>query len=171
MTDINQEIYNYLRDAQWKTAELTVEMDEIKDEGNIGFQRRDAQRLQLSIFMDVLYVTDYSFYDGYNFIYAGDEPWTDKEIQAEIDYLRSIGELSEVPFLTFADFQQTTILNAPGEGGDPSTPSEPSIFPYGNQNDFLFYANSGNTPIATPFPNSAGHINNETIDNYFLNRT
>ena len=165
MGDINIEVNNYLRDAQWRTAELTGEMDAIKDDGNIGFQRRDSIRLQLSTFMDLLYVTDYSIYGGYNFIYGGDEPWTDKEIQAEIDYLRSIGEMSEVPFLSFAEYQQDVVLNVVESG----IPASGVDFPNGNQGDFLYYANTGNSPIATPFSTIAGHTT-ETIDIYFANR-
>lgn len=164
--DINVEINNYLRDAQWRTSELTIQMDEIKDDGNTGFKRRDNQRLQLSIFMDLLYVTDYSFIDGFNFLAGGDEPWTDEEIQAEIDYLRDIGEMSEVPFLTFTDYQLNVVNNtiiSDGNGGSIS-------FPIGNQNDFLFYANAGSNPITTPFPITAGHTF-ETIDSYFDGRT
>jgi hypothetical protein len=163
MIDINQYVSDYLRDAQWRTSELSIQMDEIKDDGNTGFKRRDTQRLQLSVFMDLLYVTDYSFKEGYNFLYAGDEPWTDAEIQAEIDYLRSIGEMSEVPFLTFADYQLNVLGNVVDNG------TVIIGFPAGNQGDFLYYANTGNSPIPTPFPDVAGHTT-ETIDAYFANR-
>ena len=167
MSDINTEVNNYLRDAQWATAELTTEMDDIKDDGNVGFQRRDAIRLQLSTFMDVLFVADYSFYEGYNFLYAGDTPWTDAEIQTEIDYLRDIGEMSEVPFLSFADYQQNVVMNVI-ENGD-SVPGIGVNFPNGASGDFLYYANTGNNPIATPFPTTVGHTT-ELIDAYFLRR-
>ncbi len=167
MNDINVQVNRFLADSQWRTAELTIEMDVIKDDGNIGFKYKDNQRLQLSVFMDLLYISDYSFIDGYNFLRGGDDPWSDAEIQAEIDYLRDIGEMSEVPFLTFTDYQQNVVNNIIDDG---STIPGGVSFPYGNKGDFIFYANSGSSPIATPFPINAGFAD-DTIDAYFLDRT
>ena len=74
--------------------------------------------------------------------------------------------MSEVPFLTFADFQQNVVINTTiNEDSGSSGVS----FPNGSQGDFLYYANTGNTPIATPFPITIGH-EGETFAAYFGDR-
>lgn len=52
---LNEYIANYLRDAQAKIAELSVEMNELEDQGSYQYQKLYRSRLELALFMDILY--------------------------------------------------------------------------------------------------------------------
>lgn len=52
---LNDYIANYLRDAQYKIAELSVEMDTLQDQGSYQYEKLYRSRLELAMFMDILY--------------------------------------------------------------------------------------------------------------------
>jgi hypothetical protein len=151
---IDEIVSNFLRDAQYRVAEFTIAISDKKKEG-YNYSDEDFMRAQLILWMDLLYNSRGSIYEGYNFL----ESWTDREIQEECEYLRKFTGMGEIPYLTFAGYSPEIrqIITGGGDG---------ISFPSGNVGDILYYATQGTTPITTPFPQEGGMIG-ETIDEYF----
>ena len=154
MATIDETINNFLRDAQYRIAELSVSIEEKRKE---GYSHDDELwlRSQLILWMDMIYDPRGGIYDGYNYL----ESWTDREIQAECEYLRKLSGMAHMPLLTFAGYSPQIRQIITGDSGS-------ATFPYGNINDILVYTSAGNTPVATPFPQIGG-MTTETIAEYF----
>jgi hypothetical protein len=52
---LSEHISNYLRDAQYRIAELSIEMNELEDQGSYQYQKLYRSRLELALLMDILY--------------------------------------------------------------------------------------------------------------------
>ncbi len=52
---LSDHISNYLRDAQYRIAELSIEMNELEDQGSYQYQKLYRSRLELALLMDILY--------------------------------------------------------------------------------------------------------------------
>lgn len=100
---LNQEISNFLRDSQYRFAELTVNKDAREDTGDIAIRSEISIRRQLDAFLFLLYTNRYDIItpeqgDWPNFLY---DKWTDDEIITEMDYLRELSEMNLIPWLDF----------------------------------------------------------------------
>ena len=154
MADINTIVNDFLRDAQYRIAEFTIEINEKKKEG-YSYDEEQFMRAQLILFMDLLYDSRADIYEGYNFL----EDWTDLEIQRETEYLRKFTGMGEIPYLTFAGYSPEIRQEILGDGNGVT-------FPFGNVGDMLIYQTAGIAPVTIPFPEEGGMIG-ETIDEYF----
>ena len=155
--DIDEIVSNFLGDAQYRVAELGIEINTQKKEG-YNIEENTWLRAQLILWMDLLYESRSSIYEGYNYLGS----WSDRDIQAECEYLRKLTGMANIPYITFAGYSpeiRNEIIGDP-EGG---TGAE---FPYGEPDDILVYAEAGTTPVATPFPIEGG-MTDETIFEYF----
>lgn len=153
--NIDEIIANFLRDAQYRVAELAVVINDKKKEG-YNYEEEEWLRAQLILWMDLLYDPRADIYEGYNFL----EDWTDREIQAECEYLRKLTGMGDIPWLTFAGYSPQIRQEILGDS------SGGASFPFGNVGDILIYEVAGNIPVPRPFPDVGGMVG-ETIAEYF----
>ena len=159
--DINKEISDFLRDAQYKLALITAEMDKLEDDGDVFYNDFKYQRWELDYFYSILYETTMAMQGEYNWLDAAE--WTDKEILVEIHYLRNKYKLNGQPVLDYAS-SVTKIVNFVIEGNESIIP--PSTGPI----DILVGTTSG-TWLVGSLSNYAGMINTESLNSYFVGRT
>jgi hypothetical protein len=184
---IDDYINNFLRDAQYRVGTLSVEIDEMEDDGSTQYQLAFRQRLELTTFMDIVYEGKWYITDsGYNHIQYlegaidAEETWTQKEVIQEIEHLRYYTNMNEVPFINFtAHYPQ--IINGTGGSGSALPPPGSVLppgtsyplgagFPAGLYGQTIFY-NISNQPYAE-FIDPYGGINTgESITSYFTGRT
>lgn len=170
---IHDEILNFLRDAQFRIGELTEEIDELYNIGEIESPKtKHRLRLELLTFMEILYEINWTI-DGtsYNHVVSHPEeeyvsPWTEQMILDEIEYLRIHCGMTEQPLMTFVPFYTeivNTIINEttgnPGGGIDVE----------GIHRQMLMFDLSGNLAAIDVDP-YGGAKPNETIDDYFSGR-
>ena len=166
---INEYIDSFLRDAQYRIATLSVEIDSLEDKGSYQYRELFNKRLELSTFMDIVYEGKWYIIDGYNHIQYTEsadqeETWTEKEVIQEIEYLRYYTEMNEVPFITFtAHYPQ--IVNSIGSGGSGSG----TDFPAGLPGQTIFY-NASSEPYADWIDPYGGMYTGESINSYFSGR-
>jgi hypothetical protein len=168
---IADHINNFLRDAQYRIGELSVKIDEIGDDGSYLYKEMFDQRLQLTLFMDVVYEGKwYITESGYNHIQYTEESdttdmWTEREVIQEIQHLRYYTAMNEMPFINFtAHYPQ--IVNPIGSGGSGSGNNS---LPAGQFGQFMGFNAIGN-PEAQDFDEWGGHIDGESITSYFSGR-
>lgn len=140
--NITQHIDDFLRDGQYRFAELAVEMDQNRDNGDTYFNTLKFDLFELGMFLNVLYESRIQIKDATNWT-ARD--WTDKELLACIQYFRDKHAMNQVPFESFFMFQNywSTRLSETVVGSGTGLPS-------GNPGDFLLYNSSG-IPVPVPF--------------------
>lgn len=145
-------VYDFLRDAQHRIAEITIELDRQEDESDERSLDLLEQRLSLYRFIDILYPTLYDIKDGYNFI-----DWDDDEIYKEIERLRLLTRMSSAPYMEL-DFTANEIVELNESSGS-------ATLPIGTNNQMLVYGTNGE---ATPqsISNYAG-MTTETLSTYF----
>ena len=149
-------VSRFLADAQYRIAELGTEINTQKKEG-YNIEENTWLRAQLILWMDLLYESRSSIYEGYNYLGS----WSDRDIQAECEYLRKLTGMANIPYITFAGYSpeiRNEII-----GGDPSIGVD---LPYGVPDDILVYLTAGTNPVPQPFPKEGGMIG-ETIFEYF----
>lgn len=162
---LNEHILNFLRDAQYRIAKLSVEIDSLEDEGSYKYEELFAQRLSISTFMEVVYEGQWAITDGYNHLQTS--TWTDREILQEIEHIRYYTKMSEVPFINFtAHYPKISSTIVQSGGGE--TPGNAANIPIGTSGQFLRYNASGLLYADTIDP-WAGY-NDESITNYFQGR-
>jgi len=167
---IDQAVSDFLRDAQYRIATLTSELHAIEDKGSKRYKTRDQWRLELSVFMDIVYEGHWYIQDAYNHIQYTDEvgtedKWTEAEVMEEIDRLRALTEMNEVPFVTFAGYypqMYTPVNSIPGASSSVG-------FPAGTSGMIIFYNASG-VPYADNINPYAGMQEGESINSYFSGR-
>jgi hypothetical protein len=167
---INEYIDNFLRDAQYRVGTLSAEIDEIGDDGSYRYEELFFKRLELTLFMDVVYEGKWYITDGYNHIQytttSGTKTgWTEREVIQEIEHLRYYTEMNEVPFVTFtAHYPQ--IVNPIGSGGSGSGTGS---LPAGQFGQIMGF-NAIGEPVAQNVDPYGGHIDGEPIAAYFSGR-
>jgi hypothetical protein len=157
MADVNTVVNDFLRDAQYRVAELAIAINE----GKKKHKRRRGKnteekdwRTQLLLWMDILFDSRNPIYStDYNFLFD----WTDREIIAECEYLRALTGMNNIPFLTWAGYSPTVRVVV--------TQQVAGNLPAGNEDDIITYDGNGN-PITIPFPKIGG-MQSETISQYF----
>ena len=152
-------ISDYLRDAQWRISEITVQNVTGTEDPDLN-----SIRDQLYAFMDIAYVGRWKLRDAagnseFNFL----ENWTDTQVFEEVDKLRQIGEMNEAPFMSFAGYDPTVVsVISQSEAVTVEIPA-------GVQGEFVGY-DASSVPIAVEFPETGG-FKSGTITEYFEGRT
>jgi len=175
MADLNTVVSQFLRDAQYRIGTLSVEISELDTEGSYNVDEKRRQRLELTVFMAILYEGKwYIADDAYNHIQmsetAGEETtWTEYEITSEIQRLRYYTNMDEMPFINFtAHYPQ--IASFLGTGGSSGSASGNNLsFPIGLSGQVVFYNFTGN-PYAETIDEYGGMYDTESINTYFANR-
>lgn len=157
---IDETISQFLLDSQYRISELAIQKEAIGDIYDDESIAIDKQMYEIYLLMDVLYVGTISIKDGYNYC-----TWDDAEIETAIEWVRNHTGMNSSPYMDFVG-NYPQIVNNITEGGGGGTADLPS----GNVGDFLYYFSAGNTPTATPFPNTVGQSDADTIETYFLGR-
>lgn len=151
---IDQYVADFLRDAQFRIAEMGVEMDALSDFNSPRYIELEGYRQELYQFMDVVYVGNWSIIDGYNFL-----DWDDYDIQAEMEYLRNRTAMITSPFTTFVGNYPEIVEGITGN-------SLATGLPVGVNQQYVGYDVNGN-PIAVDFPELAGAIDTDTALTFF----
>ena len=155
MADLDTTVLEFLRDASWRIAELTLEMDNMESKDIPQYKEKDRIRLELYLFMDVIYFGRNEIKDGYNYAL---QTFTEAELFAEMEYLRGMSGMNITPTFNFVPYY-SQILNKIVEGGVESIPS-------GVYNDILIF-NNNNELVLQQWPNIAGHYDGESAAAYF----
>jgi hypothetical protein len=156
-------IANYLRDAQGKIALLSVEMNELEDQGSYQYRELYRSRLELSLFMSILYEGKWLIQDGYNHMKIGESTtWTEREVISEIEWLRYHHHMNEMPYITFTAHYPRIASTINGGGGAGSVP----LFPTGAYGKLMGFTAAGEAEPQDISP-WAGHIDGESISTYF----
>ena len=156
--DVNTVVNDFLRDAQFRVAELSIVIDNAKrtkKKRRGGRTEQEQQwRAMLILWMDCLWDSRQPIHGSdYNFLFD----WTDREIIEECEYLRYLTEMNEIPYLSFAGFSP--------EVRNKITETVAGNLPAGNEDDIITYDGNGD-PITIPFPKVGGMVA-ETIAQYF----
>ncbi len=154
MIDIDQYIADFIRDAQYRIAEIGVEIDGIKNGRSPRLKELLDWRDDLYLFMDILYVGEWSIIDGYNHL----TDWTDEMVQSEAEYLRNKTGMVTSPFTTFVGVYPEIVASI---GGGSS-----SGLPQGDPLDFIQYNQNGEA-VTQPFPQFVGAQTGDTPATYF----
>ena len=152
--NIDQIINNFLRDASYRIAEYSIVIDTKKKEGE-NYDKERHLRSVLIQAMQVFYAPKQNLKEGYN--YASN--WTDRQIQAEIEFLRKVTKMTKYPSLTFTGYSPLIRQEILGDSGN-------ATLPLGSTNDILVYSGNNNNPDPVPFPMEGGY-KQESIDVYF----
>lgn len=152
---IEQYIANFIKDAQYRIAELGVIIDEEGDFDSPVYKEAQSWTLQLHQYMEVLYVGEMNIIDGFNFL-----DWDDYSIKAEAEYLRNLTGMVTSPFITFVGEYPQIVESITGI-------SEATGLPIGFQGQYVGYDANGN-PIAEVFPLTAGMQDNDTVETFFI---
>lgn len=167
---IHDDILGFLRDAQFRIAELTYQINDLLIEGEIESPKdKNKIRIELMEFVEVLYEINWNTFTGYNLLVTTDtvpiyyNGWTQDNITKEMQYLRSKSGMVDLPLLSFGPYW-TEVVNivtglSQGVGIDLT----------GDFGQFLMFSISGQ-PVAVDIDPYAGMLPNETIANYFLGR-
>lgn len=161
-----QYVSDYLRDAQYRIAQLTGQIDSLRDEGeeNPNFVLLKEKRMALIRFMRLVYDPFHVFHnDGYNFLKAVTE-WSDREIIDEIEYLRDYTDMALIPYAVFTGFYPTIVNNILGDNFNQGAANLPT----GDYLNVLRY-NINGVLEAIPFPQYTG-MGNLPINDYFSGR-
>lgn len=151
---IEQKISDFLRDAQYRMAEIANRMEE-KDDYDNEFEELEEQRLSLYLFMDCIYIGNWSIRGGgYNHLF-----WDDYDIEHEMEYLRNYCGMVTSPYITFVGNYPTIVASVGASSG--------SSIPNGAPSEYIYYDAAGN-PITAPFPVFAGATDSDTVETYFL---
>lgn len=170
--EVALKVSDFLTDAQARVGELTVQMTTMRDEGSTLYEELHEMRKALYDFMKILNDKYATFKDATTtFIQAAGlssrwDPWTDREIIEEIEYLRFACGLIRLPFFVFVGFYPQIIAEIPSAGFIPGTGWTP---PVGVYLQIVRYDSGGNL-VAISWPDYAGMVN-LSITNYFAGRT
>ena len=113
MNDLDDIVLAFLRDAQFRVAELSVLID--KGRRNLN-NIKDPERLRAELlqFIPIVYETVQNIADDeYNHLSG----WTDREIISEIEYLRNFTGMNEFPSLQFTPYVTEILTQDGGLGG------------------------------------------------------
>lgn len=171
---IHTEILNFLRDAQFRIGELTEEIDELYNIGEIESPKaKHRLRLELLTFMEILYEINWTIEGtSYNHVLTNTDPvvyvapWTEQMILDEIERLRIRCGMSEQPLMTFVPFytEIVKLVESSTPGGDGG-----GIDVEGTFRQMLMFDASGNL-FAIDVDPYAGMKPSETITDYFQGR-
>lgn len=153
MAVIDQSIADFIKDAQFRIAEIGTDLDGMEDFESPRYIELESFRLELYQFMDILYIGQWSIIDDYNHL-----DWEDYDIQREIEYLRNRTQMINSPYTTFVGNYPEII--------ETINDSVKLSLPLGTFNDVIYYDENGNA-VTSPFPNVAGMNATDTPLTYF----
>lgn len=162
---VDDHVANFLRDAQFRIAEISVEINGLEDKGSYQYTKLNESRLQLSLFMSMLYEGKWLITGSYNHVQIGEgQTWTEYELISEIQYLRHYNKMNVVPYITFTPHYPKIagLINGGGSGSVSSLPA-------GNFGQLMGFNGNGD-PEAQDIDEWAGHRTGETITAYFSGR-
>lgn len=151
---IDQYISDFIRDAQFRIAELAVDMDGFDSFESKEYLDAEDKMNSLYNFMDVLYIGNWSILGGYNHI-----DWDDYDIQSECERLRAYTSMVTSPYMTFVGNYPQIVSSITGS-------STSDGLPFGGANNFIFYNEAGD-PETILFPTSVGNVDGESAADYF----
>lgn len=152
MATIQELVEDFLRDAQYRIAEIQNEMESLDDQ-DFRFELLKEQREDLYLFMHCIYIGQWNIKDGYNHL-----DWDDWDIQNEMEYLRESCEMITSPFVTFVGNYPSIVESLGSSFGD--------ALPSGTPQDYIYYDANGNA-VTAPFPVQAGATDSDTPSTYF----
>lgn len=154
---IAQDVADFLRDAQFRIAEIGTSLDGMGDFESPEYKELEEQRLELYQFMDCLYVGQWSIYesDGFNHL-----DWDDYDINQEMEYLRNRTGMITSPFTAFVGNYPEIVGNIDGQD------ASGGALPTGIEGQYVGYDVNG-VPIAIGFPILAGANDIDTALTYF----
>lgn len=158
-------IANFLRDGQYRIAELSVEMNELEDQGSYQYVKLARSRKDIANFMAILYEGKWLVQSAYNHMQIGaDLTWTEREVIEEIEHLRYYNKMNEMPYINFtAHYPKiASIISGGGTGSGDSLP----VGSYGQLMGF----NPSGIAEAQTIDEYGGHIDGESITSYFSGR-
>ena len=158
--NIEEQISDFLRDAQYKLALMTAQMDSYEDIGDVYYSKLVQQRRELNYFYSILYSHIYEIDGGYNFLEAAG--WTESDILNEIHYLRNKYELNGLPAINYGPVTNVIEVIISGDGGTGNVP-EPTV-----PGQILISGNNG-WELGN-FNEYAGMADSESLDIYFSGR-
>lgn len=170
---VQTEILNFMRDSQYRIAELTNDINLDNTFTREEKQEKRELRQRLFLFMNLLYITRYTIHNGKtNFL-----DWADDEILAEIEYLREESDMNPVPAMSFVGYD-VEIVKKTGDGGSSYKGAPNKIYAWdasGNPVALNFNQLPGNTaedddedvftqatPINNPIGNASGILQGKT---------
>lgn len=153
---VDETISDFLRDAQYRVAELTNTLIESQQYDDTADLRED-----LELFMELLYEGRWRIKDGYNHIIGH---WSDRDIIDECEYLRRKSGMSITSYMTFAGYYPSIINDDDGSGGGTG-----GLTVTGTTKQVVGFDASGN-PIAIDVDLYGGANETETITQYFSGR-
>ena len=153
MAAIDLYISEFIKDAQFRIAEIGTELDNLDDFCSPRYVELEGYRIELYQFMDVLYIGQWSIIDGYNHL-----DWEEYDIKREMEYLRNRTQMINSPYTTF-------VGNYP-EIVESIIDSAKLALPLGEFNDVIYYDENGNA-VTSPFPVTAGMNATDTPLTYF----
>lgn len=163
--NVNKEISDFLRDAQYKLALITIEMDQLEDDGDVHYAKLKYDRWELDYFFHILYETRQAIEGGFNWLDGAE--WKDKEILNEIHYLRHKHRMNGSPILDYGtvtnkivNVVQNEVSTSPSDGSLP-TPTGP--------NKILTSNASGGWEEGS-FTKYVGMLDTESLNTYFTGR-
>lgn len=154
--DIDQKVSDFMRDAQWRVAEIGVELDNMESKRTPEYKHLEFVRQELYLFMNQVYRGRHPIKDGYTYIYHN---WSDIEVAKEIEYLRSWSGMNITPYYNFVSYYPHIKAQITGESNGTGLPG-------GSPGDF-YVVNNNFAVEAYPFPGFAGMIDTESAANYF----
>lgn len=161
MDAINKQISDFLRDAQWKLAKLTFEMDALEDDGDNHYQELKEQRWELDYFYSILLETSQKIEGGYNWLETAG--WTEKDVMNEIHYLRNKHQMNGTPVLDYQHVTHQIISLIQESGGGSGLPTS-----NGAGNILVSISNGGWEE--TNLSKYVGMLSNESLATYFAGR-
>lgn len=154
MIDINVVVSDFIRDAQFRITEIGTELDNLRNSSDPRFIELEDQRLQLYLFMDILYIGQWSILDGYNHL-----DWSDYDITLESEYLRNRCEMINSPYASFVGTYPEIVACISGQTSGSGLPS-------GSNGEFIYYNENG-TPETVLFPSTVGMLDGDTVNLFF----
>lgn len=151
---IDQYIADFIRDAQFRMAEIATELDALGDFDSPRYIELDGYRRELYAFMDILYVGNWSIAGGYNHL-----DWDEYDIKAEAEYLRNRTEMITSPYTTFVGLYPQIVENISGGVNGTGLPA-------GDPLDIIQY-NLNSEPVTVKMPTFAGMQTGDTPTTYF----
>jgi len=154
--DYNTIMLNFIRDAQWRIAELAEDIYKFKEENKMfDVMEADGLRSELIFFLDLAFEPDYEVRNGINII---EGIMSRQQQMIEAQRLRERARMNDVPYLTWAGYTPQLIQKLTSAlGGN---------LPVGGEDQIITYDGNG-TPIAITLSPDQGYDGAETIEQYF----
>lgn len=156
MATIQEHIAYFLRDAQYRLGELAGEKLKIQNPNSARAKEIRKIRFEIYSFLFVLYESYHDIYDEGESGFTND--WTDDEILAEIEYLRDIANISEIPWLDFPGVNQE-IVQVIGTSGSSANIENSTI-------GYIAYFKTISALAGKPLSDTAGKLTSD-IDAFF----